>query len=452
MVSFRCRLPEFLTRSGINREERLSSDVPFFLAELRRRTFAMIYHLDKSVSIWHECPVRMPRSGSDTRMPLDLHDDDLLVDGESQISAARVKLSLDGWNWSASRNYHTSAWARIRYLLGPIREQISEYAFFPKPLSGEHIQRLEDLAVKCRDVWKSLPSHLQYATSCWESNLSRGVCTMLALVHLNYLQLIFHVNRMLYTGSERGEIPLLEASLTLLTTVLELGAVPNRRVFVRHEYDFVVYAITSKRGTVIRQLSVFVSRLDTVFTPDNANHKIASEVSLAITQVLDQVLHAEQGTPDSSHDRQFPTAHVRYVPSVRGAAISAASQGNSPAVHTRAQEPNIFSGTFDQQGLDDWMVHIDWTAMGDEPYPIHGKALIPLAACGAEWFSAHVMTVFSRSHICFHVCKECGIEPDVQHRVYRGRTTHLNRVLLLTSFCFGRHCRRLDLGSGRQYN
>lgn len=113
------------------------------------------------------------------------------------------------------------------------------------------------------------------------------------------------------------------------------------------------------RPEVIRNLSVFVSYLDSVFRPDNANHAIAMQASATITRTLDEVLDPTPQPVGSSGQDQV----------VMGGLLTPSA--STPSAHLGAGNMEVdaalvdpFLGVLDEQGFNDWMGSIDWTATG----------------------------------------------------------------------------------------
>lgn len=112
---------------GINCERFITADTPFFLAECRRRTFARAYRNDKYVATLLDRPPRLLRSRSNTQMPLDLSDDELLADLDG-FAMARARLSVDGWSVGS---FNAATWARFRFVIAAMTEEIFEYRWRP---------------------------------------------------------------------------------------------------------------------------------------------------------------------------------------------------------------------------------------------------------------------------------------------------------------------------------
>jgi hypothetical protein len=101
---------------------------PFFLSEIRKRLFVSLYRGDKSLATFLSRPPRVPRHYCDIRMPLDLADDDLMLEGR-ELEAALALLDQNGWN--TDRNIRRSSFARTRYTLSMFREEILEHTNCP---------------------------------------------------------------------------------------------------------------------------------------------------------------------------------------------------------------------------------------------------------------------------------------------------------------------------------
>nr|XP_023907890.1 uncharacterized protein LOC112019604 [Quercus suber] len=124
---------------GWHRDNILRADVPFFLAELRRKTFVKSAFIDKVVATFADIPPRMMQRYADTRMPLDLSDTQVLAEGD-ELQHIRSYLTADGWN--TLPNFQSAAWARMRYMLCGWREKILECSYYPRPMSEQHKHEL----------------------------------------------------------------------------------------------------------------------------------------------------------------------------------------------------------------------------------------------------------------------------------------------------------------------
>lgn len=104
-----------------------------------------------------------------------------------------------------------------------------------------------DLAIRCQESQQSLPAHLRYDPQCWQSNLSPNICLMLTVMHLNYLQNYFQVQRLLAKTDPEASNIVLRISAETVATVLQIGNCLNRAIFMRHDFPYVVSTFSSIR-------------------------------------------------------------------------------------------------------------------------------------------------------------------------------------------------------------
>jgi hypothetical protein len=64
---------------------------------------------------------------------------------------------------------------------------------------------------------------MHYDASCWDTNPSPNICFMLAIVYLDYLDLKFHIEKIIHVSASQkrsDDSALLEASLSLLSAAI----------------------------------------------------------------------------------------------------------------------------------------------------------------------------------------------------------------------------------------
>ncbi|CAK3812188.1 transcription factor C6 like [Lecanosticta acicola] len=369
---------------GIHRESTITADTPVFLAECKRRTFAACYHIDKFVSTLIDRPPRIPKRYSDCKMPLDLADHDLLAE-PAALEAAKRKLTIEGWN--SAGHYVPTSWQRVRYMLGILREEIHEFQI--QPSSQENTLNLRDLARRCRESQESLPSHLRYDPQCWHSGLSVSICLMLTVLHLNYLQNYFQVQRLLAKSDIEASTVVLQVSAESLATVLQIGTHLNRAIFMVHDFPYVVlcYGLPAaailmttlqnvtkssptgtesslppglSRSTLLRHLSVFISHLDSICSPGDGNYELCIQASKVLSRILDEILD----TPNASSSSTF-----QETPDLLTASnANVATQANTDNMSVMMDMDNFADNGEDLDGIDlaAWVKSIDWTSIGGE--------------------------------------------------------------------------------------
>jgi hypothetical protein len=105
---------------GLHRDSDERTDLPDFLLESRRRLFAAVYQLDKSIATFLGRPPRVSWRHSDCRLPLDISDEALT--GSREL--AQRSVTVEGWSCHAV--YQRAAWIRLRFLVSTFREEILE--------------------------------------------------------------------------------------------------------------------------------------------------------------------------------------------------------------------------------------------------------------------------------------------------------------------------------------
>ncbi|KAL1307017.1 hypothetical protein AAFC00_005644 [Neodothiora populina] len=354
--------------------------IPFFLAECRRKTFAAVYQLDKHIATVFDRPPRLSRHHSNSRMPLDVSNEELLVD---VINREDMQFRLDSEGWNKDGQYSSATWVRLRYILGMFREEILEYPFLPATMRNG--ADLRDLSKRCHTTWESLPAHLCYTPGFWESGIPPAVCLMLTIVHLSYLQVDFQIYRML-GKSEREPLPqLLEFSAEILATLLQLGRSRDKAVFLHQDFSYLMlgFGLPSaivlatalqannmvggqqvlpscvSRSTLIRNLSVFIFHLESFGSHGEMNYSICAKASKVISRVLDGVLDspnlasAHSSDPHSSFDIHEDTSTAVIPP----AEPLSPDGGSIGAVDL----PILDDEGLDEFNLPDWVSQIDWT-------------------------------------------------------------------------------------------
>ncbi|KAL5688418.1 hypothetical protein EMGR_000805 [Emarellia grisea] len=243
---------------GLHQDSDERIDLPDFLLESRRRLFAAVYQLDKSIVTFLGRPPRISRRHSNCRLPLDISDEALT--GSREL--AQRSVTAEGWSCHAV--YQRSAWIRVRFLISTFREEILELSL-TKPSEN----REEQLSVK----------------------------VMLIVSYLAFLYNEFLVQRLLALNSTGYSAALVDVSSTILSTVLTFGRQQEWAVDIHRDFIWTLllygfpsasvllralqmHASTSQlpslypRGILVRHLSVFISHLESMAGPDTGQQCI----------------------------------------------------------------------------------------------------------------------------------------------------------------------------------
>lgn len=100
--------------------------------------------------------------------------------------------------------------------------------------------RTRDVSSRCHKAWNLLPEHLQYTSSCWESDLPIGVKLISIISYLAYLYNEFSIQSLLYQDSKKSNAALLDVSSEILSTVLTLGQQWERSVDIKGDFTWIV--------------------------------------------------------------------------------------------------------------------------------------------------------------------------------------------------------------------
>ncbi|GIJ83585.1 hypothetical protein Asppvi_002409 [Aspergillus pseudoviridinutans] len=281
---------------GLHRDSDERTDLPDFLLESRRRLFAAVYQLDKSIATFLGRPPRISWRHSDCRLPLDISDEALT--GSRQL--AQKSVTAEGWSCHAV--YQRSAWIRLRFLISTFREEILELSLTK---SSEH--RDEQL------------SHLHYTEDCWNTHQPISVKVMLIVSYLAFLYNEFLVQRLLALNSTEYSTALVDVSSTILSTVLTFGRQQEWAVDIHRDFIWTLllygfpsasvllkalqmHASTNQlpslypRGILVRHLSVFISHLESMAGPGTANNAFFSRATRVFSRLMDEILAPEAVT------------------------------------------------------------------------------------------------------------------------------------------------------------
>ncbi|KAK4505168.1 hypothetical protein PRZ48_003131 [Zasmidium cellare] len=368
--------------AGIHRE-RNNAKLPFFLAECRRKVYAHLFRSDKFIATLMELPPRMIRRYSDTRLPLNLTDDELLAAANEQ--EARRTLTPDGWNID---NVHMpTTWTRARCMLAENQEEILDH--LNRPIDAGSAARLHRVLDESYQRWNSLPEHTHYSPECWNNGITMPICLMLSTLRQAFLQGIFSIYRTLEPIEPSCSPELLKVSMDIVLTAHDVGRNLNRAIFLRYDFPYVVLCyglpaagvlvnalleVARSKGTqslpeglnrafIIRQLSVFISHLESIYNPGDPNYTICLNAAKAISRTLDDALDisAASTTVNSTAGPQTPASNNDV-----GATLAPAMPLMLNNERNGMDLDILSSNGLDGFDFATWMKDIDWTGTGGE--------------------------------------------------------------------------------------
>ncbi|KAF3053871.1 hypothetical protein E8E11_011458 [Didymella keratinophila] len=312
---------------GMHKESTTQS-VPTWLMETRRRVFCSSYNQDKAISTFLGRPIRISKRHTDMPLPQDLRDDEL-TGSSADLDLAIRALDANGWN---TRGQHLRAsWMRLRHISSRLREEILDFSLLPVDSAAE--SALLSISARVRSEWESIPSHMRYWKKCWEESYPSSVCLMLVVIHLTHWYNEFMIQKLLDYTPLTSNAGMLRVSVDLLSNVLALGAIRDRRYDVHRDllHCILLFGIPSasvlatalrqqqqsfqpfpsgiSRSEIVRMLSVLINHLDASAHLENsgarageANYNLCRKASKIFTRVIDQVLDPKpsEATPTNS--------------------------------------------------------------------------------------------------------------------------------------------------------
>ena len=120
---------------GLHQEPK--SELPFFLAELHRNIFWIAYYSDKNLATFFGRPPMINGKFSLCRMPLDLEESQLALEGDA-LDRALSDLDHEGWNQNSTVG--RASWLRVSVIFARLREEILELSL------GGNIDDLDERA------------------------------------------------------------------------------------------------------------------------------------------------------------------------------------------------------------------------------------------------------------------------------------------------------------------
>ncbi|KAE9982494.1 hypothetical protein BLS_005924 [Venturia inaequalis] len=142
---------------GLHANIQADDCTPFFLSELRKRTFIQAYGSECSIASFLGRPTRLSYRYCNISLPLDLDDDQVVMEG-AQLQEALASLDSNGWN-KKNRVLRTT-WMRCWLGFAPRREDIIDLAL-GNYTAEEVLRRAAEIQEKAEAQWTALPIHLQ---------------------------------------------------------------------------------------------------------------------------------------------------------------------------------------------------------------------------------------------------------------------------------------------------
>lgn len=101
----------------------MSAEVPFWLAEFRKRSLAAVYAIEKAMCTFVGRPPRISRRFCMIELPMDADFEEIVKEGPERD---RVLASLDPAGWNTDGKFRTASAARKFVMVNLIREEVLE--------------------------------------------------------------------------------------------------------------------------------------------------------------------------------------------------------------------------------------------------------------------------------------------------------------------------------------
>ncbi|KAI0975670.1 hypothetical protein F4678DRAFT_276977 [Xylaria arbuscula] len=302
---------------NFHRELGDDSDAPVFLNELRSQFFAAAFRVDKDLSATFAKPPRLPQHYCIRKIPLHLRHGDLVASSQTLQDAISL-LHNDGW--SVQPQFHPVTWLRARYIFSLFREEVLHIELGPGSPNAE--DSLRNVVDRVHSAWNAFPNYLHYNPSCWDTYASSYICFMLLVIYLEYLDLLFHTEKLIYSFTTRDDSALISAASVLFTTTASSSRHISRTsgshsdsVWSLLRYGLpsaIVLTMALKKNAglaqgvsstswadLYRQLSVLASNLEGIVESNDANSALykGKYNCQFLLKTLDEALEARMNPP-----------------------------------------------------------------------------------------------------------------------------------------------------------
>uniref|UniRef100_A0A093X9Y8 Putative transcriptional regulatory protein n=1 Tax=Talaromyces marneffei PM1 TaxID=1077442 RepID=A0A093X9Y8_TALMA len=270
------------------------------IEEIRKRTMAAAYALDKDVSMVVGRPPRICWRYCNIKYPLDVAWDDLVSNYETAVQ----RLDFSGWNTDG--DLERGSKPRIALLVGIIQEKVLEVLLNDQPIGLE--EKIKEICLESSQIRVHLPSYLQWSPQT-------KIPSVISL-HLEFLYQDFLMYRSLVNQTSKGSGMLVSTSLDILSILLDwisneaglgrispcsisafrfiglpVAGVLSTELFRHFQTPFDPAAETMfPRSTITKMLSDFATHLQTISLLQEGGNDLYFNERVYICRVLDQVL------------------------------------------------------------------------------------------------------------------------------------------------------------------
>ncbi|KAJ5448377.1 Transcription factor [Penicillium cf. griseofulvum] len=166
-----------------------------------------------------------------------------------------------------------------------------------------------DVSRRCSQARASLPEHLHYTPECWGTDLPTSVKLALLISYFAYLYNEFLVQSLSSKDSGVTDAAQLDVSATILSAVLTLGRQWEQLFAIQRDFTWIQQARTGQamlysgsRSSLIRNLSVFISHLESMTRPGHTSFSFFSRAASAFSRIIDEILEPQSEVSMSCSD------------------------------------------------------------------------------------------------------------------------------------------------------
>ncbi|KAI1149643.1 hypothetical protein F4825DRAFT_429741 [Nemania diffusa] len=295
---------------NFHRQSGNDANAPVFLNEIRSQFFASAFRVDKDLSATFAKLPRLPLHYCNRRLPLHLKTKDLLVSPRTLQTSVDL---LNGDGWSVEPQLHPVVWVRARYIFSTFREEL----LYIELGSGAPDDKacLRNIIDRVHGAWNALPSYLHYDSNCWDANPSSNICFMLLVVYLEYLDLLFNIEKLMHSLTGRDDSALINTAVSLLNTTVSSVQHFSRNsgAYVDYVWSLIFYGLPSATvlatalkksadlgqlasampwAELYRQLSALASNVEAVVELGDATSTTAKSQCKFLLKTLDEALNS----------------------------------------------------------------------------------------------------------------------------------------------------------------
>ncbi|KAI0835038.1 hypothetical protein F5Y06DRAFT_142892 [Hypoxylon sp. FL0890] len=320
-----------LTFLGFHAEENNSGSEyqPNFSSEIKRKLCAIVYIFDIVYVSFTGRPPLLNNNYLITPLPLDLQDEDLALD---QVSLRAKADRLDARGWNKEDGVYCTTVIRAWGMLASIREEVFHIALGKGKSAGSvTIQTFAQLKKRELDTVSHFPTSLQHSLDdLVNSRLDIIVLYSRLVLHLEHLQNLFFIERLLLRHGQTDDGDLLAVSFEMVTYTLYFWTHLDRLLAVRRDCEWLVMSYAApaagilcmellkprpdiaekkkkknatSRSKIVQKLSLLVGYLDWV-GPSGPNGELCQTCKVTIEHVLDQAININDAP--STNDKSAP--------------------------------------------------------------------------------------------------------------------------------------------------